>query len=40
MRRLQITFGCLLAASLLVGSAAGAAATSDPVLISFDTSRV
>jgi hypothetical protein len=38
MRRLQITFGCLLAASLLVGSAAAATAASDPVLISFDKS--
>jgi len=38
MRRLQITLGCLLATSLLVGSAAAATAASDPVLISFDKS--
>ena len=39
MRRLQITLGCLLAASLLVGSAAAATAASDPVLISSRPAR-
>ena len=38
MRRLPLTLGCLLAASLLVGASAGAAAASDPVLISFEKS--
>lgn len=38
MRRLQITLGCLLAASVLVGSVVAASAASDPVLMSFDKS--
>ena len=38
MRRLPIILGCLIAASLLAGAPAGAAAASDPVLISFDKS--
>ena len=38
MRRLPIILGCLLAASLLAGAPAGAAAASVPVLISFDKS--
>jgi hypothetical protein len=38
MRRLAITLGALLAASLFVGSPAAATAASDPVRISFDKS--
>lgn len=38
MRRLAITLGCLLAASLLVGVPAGAAAANDPIRITFDKS--
>ena len=38
MRRLAITLGCLLAASLLGGVPAGAAAANDPVRITFDKS--
>ena len=38
MRRLAITLECLLAASLLGGSAAVAAAANDPVRIAFDKS--
>ena len=38
MYRLAITLGCLLATSLLAGSATAASAASKPVLMSFDKS--